>query len=444
MRLATAVAVVLAVAIAVWGCQMRPGRGNTSPQQTVQQQEPPSQTPQAVAPKPQRPQPKQLPPLRSEPQLDVLLLLGGTQQSLTLLKGASVAGRQLPPGTYRVGIQSGQVVISSLGVRSAGDLLIDLPNHSAAPTFTLPGRAQQYGGDLVVKVVNGKVAICERIGMEAFLPGVLVKEMGGSWPLEALKAQAVAARSYIASQYLRRHDKDWHLAAAERVDLAYAGFIARPHVNLQTALRQTRGDLLVFRGLPLTAWFHSCSGGRTADKREAFPSRMAADGVTDPAPAMPSVRDLWAAKGAVGLNRPRVLQWTFSIPGDALSWRIRKNALAEQKRLGLGSIQRIDILSRHASGRAHQLAVSHDGPEGGGRWLIDAYQFRLWAGSHDVRSTWWTELRSANGTIFFAGKGFGHGVGMSQISAWAMAQEGLLASRILKHFYPGAQLVRRW
>ena len=123
-----------------------------------------------------------------------------------------------------------------------------------------------------------------------------------------------------------------------------------------------------------------------------FPSRKAADGVTDPAPAMPSVRDMWAAKGAVGLRRPEVLQWKLEIAGDALSWRIRKNALAEQKRIALGSIQRVEILSRHASGRVNKLAVQHNGTEGGGRWIIDAYQFRLWAGSHDVRSTWWTEL----------------------------------------------------
>ena len=392
------VAAVLSTALVIWGCQLRPGRGGTSPQVTAQPQAARStapSTPQATAPVQQQPQKRQLPPLRSEPLLDVLLQRGGARHTLKLLGPARVNGRSIPAGQHTVEIQSGSIAIPGQGIRQTGELVLDLLNQPTAPSFSLGTERKTYGGDVVIKVVNGQLAICERIPLEDFLPGVLVKEMGGSWPLEALKAQAVAARSYIASQYLRRHDKPWHLAAAERVDLAYAGFIAKPHVNLQTSLAQTRGDLLVYRGLPLTAWFHSCSGGRTADKNEAFSTRKAADGVTDPAPAMPSVRDMWAAKGALGLGRLEVLQWKLEIAGDALSWRIRQNALAEQKRIALGSIQRIEILSHHASGRAHKLAVMHSGAEGRGRWIIDAYQFRLWAGSHDLRSTWWTELSLA-------------------------------------------------
>lgn len=437
-------AALVLIALSLSACQTRPGRGaQTSPEPAPRPSPPSTVAPQA--PPPAAPQPRPLPPLAGEPVLDVLLYRG-PRAYVTLQTAAQVDDRRIAPGRYVVEARPEGVVIAALGLVRARELFIDLVNQADAPAFTFdPGSgATAYGGDVVIKLVGSQLAVCERVPMEAFLPGVLVKEMGASWPLEALKAQAVAARSYIASQYLRRHDQPWHLAAAERVDLAYAGFIARPHPHLATALRQTRGDILLFGGLPLTAWFHSCSGGRTAGKAEAFPTRMAADGVTDPAPAMPSVEDPWAEIGARGLRRPTVFSWEYRIAGAALSWRIRQAAAAEQRQLALGEITAIEVRSHHPSGRANELLILHRGAEGGGRWLVDAGQFRLWAGSHHIRSTWWTSLERQGADFVWRGRGFGHGVGMSQISAWAMAQEGQLASYILRHFYPGATLVRRW
>ena len=438
----------LAAMIVLTACQLRPGRGGDEPSRGGSSQSPavvrqdPRSTP---TPAPAVKQPRVVPPLNGEPLLDVLLQRSD-RLYLTLLTAAQVDDRRLAPGRYLLEVRPEGIVIAALGLRRSKEMLIDLVNQTSAPSFSLQQgeRSVSYGGDVVVKLVEGRLALCERLGIEDFLPGVLVKEMGASWPLEALKAQAVAARSYISSQYLRRYDQPWHLAAAERVDLAYAGFIRNPHSHLATALRQTRGDIMMFGGLPLTAWFHSCSGGRTAGKSEAFPTRMAADDVTDPAPAMPSVDDPWALKGATGLKRMTVYDWQFSIDGKGLSWRIRQHAAEEGKALALGTISTIEIVSRHPSGRANQLLVLHDGALDQGRWKIDAYQFRLWAGSHQIRSTWWTSLSAANGSLHFTGRGFGHGVGMSQISAWAMAQEGILAGQILRHFYPGATLVRRW
>lgn len=436
-------------AIALAACQTRPGRGGATQAATpLPAPAPASQRPQVpAAPSPAvtpAPQPRQLPPLVAEPRLDVLLGRG-ERAYITLHQSAMLDDRRLAPGRILVERRPEGVVVAALGLRRANEMHLRFSGVSGATFSFDPGSGDtRYGGDVVFKVLGNHVVVIERLGLEDFLPGVLVKEMGASWPLEALKAQAVAARSYIASQYLRRHDQLWHVAAAERVDLAYAGYIANPHSHLRTALQQTRGDLLLFGGLPLTAWFHSCSGGRTAAKAEVFPERMAADGVTDPAPAMPSVEDPWAEAGARGLNRPTVYRWEWRVAGDALSWRIRQQAAAEGLSLDLGPITRIEVLSRHGSGRAGQLAVHHRGAEGGGRWLVDAGRFRLLAGSHQLRSTWFTELSSRGGELYFAGRGFGHGVGMSQISAWAMAQEGLLAGQILRHFYPGATLVRRW
>ncbi|TVR13671.1 MAG: SpoIID/LytB domain-containing protein [Planctomycetota bacterium] len=426
----------------VSSCQQRGSAARSvAPAPVVQPQvlQAPSQA--AVVAPPVAPQPQPVPEIRGEPILDVLLARG-SRQWLTLERRGSIDGRRIGPGRVLVEERNGQIVIAALGLQRAYEMHIQWSGSGA--TFSIEGdnRRTEYGGDLVIKRLDDGLAVIERIGIEDFLPGVIEREMGGSWPLEALKAQAVAARSYITSQYLRHHQRPWHVAAAERVDVAYAGYLPQMHVHLRTALRQTRGDILLYQGLPLTAWFHSCSGGRTAAKAEVFADRMAADGVTDPGPAMPSVDDPWARRGAQGLRRPTVYEWQWSMAGDALSWRLRQNAQAQGQQLSLGNIQRIEVRHRHASGRVGELAVHHTGPER--IWRVDAARFRLLLGSHDLRSTLWTSLQHQGNQITIHGKGFGHGVGLSQISAWAMAQEGILAGDILRHFYPGARLARRW
>ena len=450
MRLAILASVsagMCALLLVIWGCQMRPSSSQQGPknQSALSAQsggEPSSTTPSgSTAAKVPVKKAKVLPPLNAEPLLDVLLQHSGQQAAFTLLSVGEVGGRRLNPGSYRVQLQAGAVVLLGQGIRASGDLRIDLVNKPTSASFSLAGQqAKTFGGDLVIKAVDGKLAICEQIALKIFCQV--------SWS----KRWEQAGHSRPSKR------RRWRPALTLRVNI-YVGMIfpgiwlplsaliwPMPGLLKSASAIEYGGDSdprrppLVWRS-PLTAWFHSCSGGKTAGKNEAFATRMAADGVTDPAPPC-HVDDPWAERGAIGLRRPTVFNWQWRIKGDALSWRIRQKALAESKVLALGRIKRIDILSRYESGRANKLRVIHDGAEGSGSWLIDAYQFRLWAGSHDLRSTWITSLSTHQGELFFAGRGFGRRRHESN-QRLGHGSRGQVASQIFGIF-TGATFVSRW
>jgi peptidoglycan hydrolase-like amidase len=394
----------------------------------------PEPRPALVAPvTPVAPPPAVLPDLTVEPRLRVLIHRGASTR-LRLQQPATAAGQQLAPGLYVVTAAAGQLIINGRPL-ARGDLdLVFTGAGRATAAFDHPGDVRRFGGDLNLLAIGREVAVIELIGLETFLYGTLAREVGQAWPLESLKAQSVAARSYAVSQYLRQHRRPWHLQAYEVIDMAYAGIITEPHPHLQTAIDQTRGDLLFLGENPLPAYFHSCSGGTTESPRNVWPQRRCADGVTEPALAMPVVGDRWAEVGAAALRMPTAWSWRAEMTLADLGRRLFPKQAVKVSGVGIGA--------RFAdSGRVRTVTVTLVG--GGGK-EVDGNAFRLAVGPHLVRSTLWTSCRVAGGRLVITGRGFGHGVGLSQVSAYAMAKEGRSAPEILRHFYPGARLVRRW
>jgi len=377
------------------------------------------------------PRPRKLPPLRSEPRLRVLVA-HARRCRVQLLAPAEGGDRRWPAVALDVGVRDGRLVV---GGRDAGrDTVLEFAAAGRANFRVEPGGGRRrFAGNCHLAVVDGKVAVMEVLPLERFLAGTLVKEVGDRWPLEALKAQAVAARSYAASQYLAHHDASWHLQATEVVDMAYAGHVGDVHARLRTALEQTRGDLLLYGGLPLPAFFHSCSGGRTESMANIWPERRSADGVTDPSPVMPSVADPWADDGARIYASPTVYRWRAEVSLAEVAAAVGANRVR---------VEEVRIDRRFAdSGRvAELLVVLADGKPR----RIAGHDLRMATNPREVRSTLWDSCRVSGRRLVIEGRGFGHGVGMSQVSALAMARDGSLAPAILTHFYPGAKLARRW
>lgn len=383
---------------------------------------------------PAAPKAKALPRIEGEPAVRILLQHAPRVQ-VQLLRSGTSANASFAAQTYEFSLSNGQIISAgrSLGTRVVIDCL------QGAATFSLGKR--RYGGDVVLEVVDKRIALSERVSLEGLLPGILHAEVSPTWHFEALKAQAVAARTYITHQWLRRHDQAWHLAAAETVDLAYHGFIAKPTKRLQLAISQTRGDCLWYQGLPLPAFFSASSGGHTASLLEVWPDRRSADGVVNPSPALQAVPDEWAQKGAERLRRPELWQWRYQKDLAGVSWKIRSAAKAEGVALNFQALRDVQVKTRSTSGRAQMVSLI---PNSGPAVEIRAADIRRWLGGHSIRSTLWTNVYVSNGNLNIEGRGFGHGVGMAQASALAMAEAGVLAPAILTFFYRGAQLRRMW
>ncbi|GEM_PF-3618200 len=263
-------------------------------------------------------------------------------------------------------------------------------------------------GSMAVRSENGRLRIVFHVPLELYLTGVLASEMGTRFPLEALKAQAVAARSYAISCRTRAGSKDFDLFDDAKSQVFEETSTAP---EILEVVRRTRGEVLWFEGEVLRAYYHSTCGGRTRDGRSFFRDV--------PSPPFRPVRCPWDR--ASPLHAWKRL-WTPS----------------RMEAIGLptsGGRPRIEVLERSERGDWIRLRIRF----GSGPW-------RVLAGSSLRRnaklpSLWIRSWRTAGkGGIVFEGRGFGHGVGLCQYGAAGWARKGADYRRILAHYYPGTTI----
>lgn len=256
--------------------------------------------------------------------------------------------------------------------------------------------------------------------IETYVMGVVAGEMKNDWPLEALKAQAILARTFVLRFVSEKESR--YAGADISTDIAEAQAYNEENINdaIRRAVEETAGQVLITSGgaLPYT-WFHAHSGGTTAQAKEGL-------GWKDAEPSYTLVTE--------GLDSP-------DAPAEAKAWEADFSAdefLAACRQVGATpeSIASIEISELGESGRAVTLLV--DGVK------VPAAELRIALGSTVMRSTLLTELTSDGATIHMAGRGYGHGVGMPQWGAYALAQDGMTGEDIALHYYQGLSLVRMW
>jgi SpoIID/LytB domain protein len=263
--------------------------------------------------------------------------------------------------------------------------------------------------------------------------------------MEALRAQAVVARSYAADRFLQNWERSWQLHWHYTVDMAYPGW-SPDAGRARDAIQTTHGELLMYAGQPLPALFHASSGGRTASIEEIKPGLTLADGHTDPAPALAPVDDPAAKDGAKALNLSKShWQWSASFPLDQVENEVKTWLSSRPNRGAIGVLKAVKIIDRHEpSGRVATVAIVSRVNGKDETLRLPANEFRMAIGPVDLKSTLWTRCEVRKKRLVIEGRGFGHGVGLSQVSAWWLAKSGLNAEEILKRFYPQADIRRSW
>lgn len=410
-----------------------------------------STIPSGPAPERQVPRPRQT--LDQEPELGVLLAQGPRVAFILLLPGRLADGTPLAPGRHLAEVGPGGLLLDArpLGPQAR----IRVPGAEGAarfsgtlvPPFGQPQRLDFAGEPALALSPGGEVQLIERVGLETYLAGVVPTEMNPSWPAAALEAQAIVARSYAAAKWLLRQDRPWQLHWHFTEDMAYAGRNARPGAAGE-AVRRTRGRMLLTGGVPVTALFHASTGGRGEAAANAFPGLKLADG-RSAAPCMPGLADPDCEAGCNGL---RLLashwRWKQDLPLAEVTRGLQAWSRQASGRARIGTVTGVLIASRHAdSGRVAELEVQHR-LDGRSRSVkIPATEFRLAVGPGDMRSTWLDRclvVPAKGGTLVLAGRGFGHGVGLSQVSAWQMARDGRSADEIVARFYAGSVIGRKY
>lgn len=289
------------------------------------------------------------------------------------------------------------------GNRLAFKTPLRLEAAAAGPETRFVVGAKTYRGKLEVRPGNGSLAVVNELPLEEYLYGVVPGEVFPSWHAESLKAQAVAARTYAVSRLGQFAASGYDLKATVASQVYGGVNLERPSTN--RAVDETRGQILTYQGAPIEAFYSDSSGGFTEAAGEVWGKAI---------PYLQPVPDF--DQGSPRYN------WTFVAAGGALPQALAKLGAA------IGDLQDIVPLDRSYSGRIKRarLVGSLGQVEVAGEKLRFAF---------GLRSTFFNVMRQPDGSFQFAGRGWGHGVGMTQWGAKAMADMGYTYDQILAHYY---------
>ena len=264
-----------------------------------------------------------------------------------------------------------------------------------------------------------RLTAINEVDLEGYLYGVIKGEMDPHWPQEAVKAQAVAARTLAVANLAEadtKHPGAGYSLRATTDSQVYLG-VAGEDPAAEAAVDATRGVVATYRGRPIFAAYHSNSGGHTEDSENvwgrAYPYLR---GVPDPyALAAPS-------------------QWAARVSLPVVEAELREGGVAVA---GLRGVEpdRVTPWGRSVTVRLVE--------EGGRTRVINANQFRRLLGSEVIRSTMFTITRDG-GDLDFSGRGSGHGVGLDQWGARMLALQGRTFEQILSFYYTGIVIERRF
>lgn len=305
---------------------------------------------------------------------------------------------------------------------------------------TLSLHGKQYPAALVVTRLRdehgnrtNRFDVVNDLGLERYLPGVIAHELYPNWSLAAYKAQAVAARSYAIYE-ISLHQRRQYDVASTTASQVYGG-----HTTNRTALRavaQTFGQVLVYQGRVVPAFYSSTCGGRSQDVTAAFPNVV-------------PIRPLEARRRADYCSASPKFRWPVIVRNRTrLSRRIAAWGAANGNAVArLGELAEIRIGSRSASGRPASFVLYDEQNQVFTlpcEWFRFACDFDAATLRHSqmLPSSDCVPIVSANTVRFTRGRGFGHGVGMCQWGAHGMAQAGDGYRQILSYEYPGAGLRR--
>ena len=270
--------------------------------------------------------------------------------------------------------------------------------------------SRRYRGSVTVhRTAAAALRAVNVIDVDTMLASVVGAEMPSRWPMAALKAQAVAGRTFLLYRKAARHDKTVHVS---RHDVRYLG-VERETARARCAADETRGVVLVYDQRLLPAYFMATCGGRTTSVSDAFGE-----------PQIPPLSGV-----ACG----------YCEDSTTYTWKRQfgKDDIAERLGFAPGEAIRSIRPFAGASGYADHVVVDTNS----GKHTFSAYRFRVALGPDRLKSAAFA-VADTGRSFTFVGRGWGHGVGLCQWGARGMAHAHFDWPSILSHFFPQSQLVR--
>ena len=269
-----------------------------------------------------------------------------------------------------------------------------------------------------ITVYNIKEELSTRMDVESYVEGVLAGEIKNDWPEEAMKAQAILARTYVM-RFLETRDSKY-AGADISTDITEAQAYSESLINdrIKKAVSDTRGMVVTYDGELANTWFHAHSGGVTELPVEGLEYK-------ENPPYTQSVKSPDSERAP-----KNVREWSVSFTNAQM-----KKALSEMG-ISIEKVNTIEIGETGASGRAVNFIINGK--------TVSAPSLRIGLGSDKMKSTLITHVNLTDNGVEFEGRGYGHGVGLSQWGAYQMAENGESAEEIINHYFKDIDIVRLW
>ena len=278
-----------------------------------------------------------------------------------------------------------------------------------------------YRGNLCIDQRKGKTKLTavNEVMLEDYLYGVVPNEMSYSWPTEALKAQAVAARTYVLHD-MKKHASEGYDVCATTHCQVYRGQ-QKENARTNEAVDKTQGEYLAHKGKAILSLFHASGGGYTENSENVW-------GKKEP-----------YLRGVPDYNKS---PWEVKMICEKLSAALKKNgkSVGEVRKIKLSKLDKQPVREndRGVSGRVRTMTI--EGEKGSVQ--VSGNEMRSMLGLKstlfDIDKRTFSGKESESFTI--SGYGFGHGLGMSQWGAKAMAEKKKDYEEILKHYYSGTDI----
>lgn len=330
-------------------------------------------------------------------------------------------------------------------------------------------RIPVYEGMLEISNNKGIYKMINEVGLESYLKYVVPSEMPSSYPLEALKAQAVCARTYALRQISEQRLKDYHADVDDTINFQVYAHIS-PQESTTKAVKDTMGQIISYDGEPIEAYFFSTSCG--------FTSGVEVWNESEPVPYLSAISlastksmdtEVFSTKTGIISEELFRKHLSSNKTGDleksedwyrwkvTFSWENLKNRVYDQYP-SVGTLQNLKILKRSAGGAAISLELQGSL----GKVTIDnEYDIREFFSPKDQKvilqdgskapkqkllpsAYFYIKMQYKDDQISgvqLIGGGYGHGVGMSQNGAKYLAKEGMTWRAIIKRFYQNITII---
>jgi len=275
-----------------------------------------------------------------------------------------------------------------------------------------------YAGEFLLSIVGHQIRVINRVDLEQYVAGVVPAEIGGLAPIEALKAQAIATRTFTINMLISgRHSADGFDLCNSVHCQVYRG-LENITPESARAVRETEAMILLFENHPIQAFYSSNCGGITEKSGNIWSVQQE---------YLMSVTDNYC------INLDLIPQWSH----HNLNWERSFTIRELENMFSVRNIEDIQIVSRNSSSRVEEIEIS-------------ARRNKITiTGQYDIRDRF--ELRSTlffikreGDNVIFMGNGHGHGVGMCQSGAIARANSGYFYEEILLFYYVGTEICGDW